>query len=68
MTTQTEVTKSIHVVQPISHKKTSILPVVLAALVILSVISAAVLIIPSTGGEHLANRPALEAMSARSIN
>ena len=64
MTTQTEITKSTQVVQaPVI--KTSVLPVIMAILLILSLISAVILMGPPMGKELSSSPRALSAWSAR---
>jgi len=65
MTTQTEITKTNHIVQAPFKVDKSIWPLVLAALVILFLISAAVVILQPKGEVFTGNRRALEAISAR---
>ena len=65
MTTQTEITKTNQIVQAPLKVEKSIWPLVLAALVILFLISAAVVILQPKGEVFTGNRRALESISAR---
>jgi hypothetical protein len=65
MTTQTDITNSSQVVQAPLKIKTPIWPFIFVALLIVSVISAAILVIPPMVGKISGNDTALNAMSAR---
>ena len=65
MTTQTEITKSNHVVQAPLRINIPIWPLVLAVLLILSLIGVAFVVIPTKGEGINSSHRALEAISAR---